>query len=45
MNPVFTDIKNDFIARHIGPSTDEQNVMLQTLGFSTLEEMASKVIP
>ncbi|MCX7977968.1 MAG: aminomethyl-transferring glycine dehydrogenase [Bdellovibrionaceae bacterium] len=37
--------RNEFIARHIGPDEIEISEMLKTLGFSTLEEMAAKVIP
>lgn len=37
--------ENEFIGRHIGPDQSEQTQMLNELGFSSLEEMASKVIP
>lgn len=37
--------QQEFTARHIGPDAHEQDVMLKELGFSSLEEMASKVIP
>jgi glycine dehydrogenase len=35
----------EFTSRHIGPSDSETEEMLKQLGFSNLEEMASKVIP
>lgn len=35
----------EFKGRHIGPDKEDQKSMLQTLGFSSLEEMATKVIP
>lgn len=43
----FSDLssQNEFIQRHIGPTPEEQQEMLQALGFQTLEEMADKVIP
>ncbi len=37
--------KNEFVCRHIGPSTDDQQSMLKTLGFSSLEELAKQVVP
>ncbi|MCE3010126.1 MAG: aminomethyl-transferring glycine dehydrogenase [Proteobacteria bacterium] len=36
---------HEFSGRHIGPRTSDVRAMLKELGFSTLEEMASKVIP
>lgn len=36
---------NEFVRRHIGPSDSDISTMLQNLGFSTLEELASKVVP
>lgn len=35
----------EFSNRHIGPRSEDEKSMLSTLGFSTLEEMATKVIP
>jgi glycine dehydrogenase len=35
----------EFQSRHIGPRSDEVTLMLKELGFSNLDEMASKVIP
>ena len=29
--------QKDFIQRHIGPSEEEQNIMLQELGFKNLD--------
>lgn len=37
--------RNEFIPRHIGPTDSDIHAMLKTLGFSTLEQMADKVIP
>lgn len=36
---------HDFVRRHIGPSADEQARMLQTLGFSELDEFIDSVVP
>jgi glycine dehydrogenase len=36
---------HEFSGRHIGPRTSDVQIMLKELGFSNLEEMASKVIP
>lgn len=35
----------EFASRHIGPRNADVQAMLKELGFSTLEEMSSKVIP
>ncbi len=45
MNQDFFSTHLEFQDRHIGPSESEIQSMLQELGFSTLEEMASQVIP
>lgn len=37
--------RNEFIARHIGPNDSDIQAMLKVLGFSTMEQMAEKVIP
>ncbi|MNJ92599.1 Glycine dehydrogenase [compost metagenome] len=37
--------RNEFIPRHIGATDSDVQEMLKTLGFSTLEQMADKVIP
>jgi glycine dehydrogenase len=34
-----------FASRHIGPTNSEIDYMLQTLGFSSLEDFVSKVVP
>ena len=34
--------QKDFIQRHIGPSKEEQKVMLRELGYSNLDELMSK---
>src|SRR5476649_1059386 len=36
---------NEFIARHIGPSADDEQAMLATLGFDSLEALSASVIP
>lgn len=37
--------QNDFQRRHVGPSETEKKEMLKELGFSTADEMMSKVVP
>jgi glycine dehydrogenase len=37
--------QNDFQRRHVGPSAAEKNAMLKELGFSTTDELMSKVVP
>ena len=34
-----------FIERHIGPSIEEQQAMLETTGFKTLEDMIQRTVP
>src|SRR3954467_4510373 len=34
-----------FIARHVGPSPDEQRVMLDALGLASLDELIDRVVP
>ena len=36
---------NEFIARHIGPRQADEQAMLATLGFYSLEGLSSSVIP
>ncbi|MEE1869397.1 MULTISPECIES: aminomethyl-transferring glycine dehydrogenase [Pseudomonas] len=36
---------NEFIARHIGPRQNDEQLMLATLGFDSLEAMSAAVIP
>ena len=36
---------NEFIARHIGPRSEDEQAMLDTLGFDSLEAMTDAVIP
>lgn len=45
MNQDFFSTQSEFQDRHIGPSETEISLMLNELGFATLEEMASKIIP
>ena len=37
--------QKDFIQRHIGPSADEQNVMLKELGYKSLDELIKDTVP
>ncbi len=37
--------QNDFQRRHVGPAETEKQAMLKELGFSTTDEMMSKVVP
>lgn len=36
---------NEFVARHIGPSAQDIDTMLQTVGYKDLEEVARAVVP
>ena len=37
--------QNDFIQRHIGPSVEEQNIMLKELGYKNLDELIKNTVP
>ena len=37
--------QKDFIQRHIGPSVDEQNIMLKELGYQSLDELIKETVP
>ena len=37
--------QKDFIRRHIGPSEEEQKIMLQELGFKNLNELIENTVP
>ena len=37
--------QKDFIQRHIGPSVEEQNVMLKELGYKDLNELIKNTVP
>ena len=37
--------QKDFIQRHIGPSEEEQYIMLQELGFKNLDELIKNTVP
>ena len=37
--------QKDFIQRHIGPSKEEQKVMLKELGYNNLDELIDKTVP
>ena len=39
------DVYNDFIRRHIGPSSADEQAMLTELGMKSLDELVDKVIP
>ena len=36
---------NSFIKRHIGPSEDQQNYMLEVIGVDTLNQLINETIP
>ena len=36
---------NEFIARHIGPRSGDEQAMLNSLGFDSLEALSASVIP
>ena len=36
---------DSFIPRHLGPNTSEQQAMLATLGYNTLDEFIDAVVP
>jgi glycine dehydrogenase len=37
--------QKDFIQRHIGPSQEEQEKMLQELGYKSLDELIKNTVP
>ena len=37
--------QKDFIQRHIGPSIEEQNIMLKELGYKNLDELIKNTVP
>ena len=37
--------QKDFIQRHIGPSIDEQNIMLKELGYKNLDDLIKDTVP
>ena len=39
------EYKEAFIGRHIGPGEDEATSMLQSLGYTSMEQLISKVVP
>src|SRR5471032_1263288 len=39
------DTRNEFIARHIGPRSGDEQAMLNSLGFDSLEALSASVIP
>lgn len=41
----YLETNQEFTRRHIGPGKQDQQAMLKELGFNTLEEMISKVVP
>ena len=45
MSNSILDTRHEFQSRHIGPREADIQLMLKELGFSDLEEMASKIIP
>ena len=45
--PTLTDLlgTDDFVGRHIGPSPAEQELMLRTIGVSSLDELLAHTVP
>jgi glycine dehydrogenase len=43
--PVALKTNDEFIARHIGPSVDEQDSMLRVLGFKSRDDLIQSVVP
>ncbi|SDZ67823.1 Glycine cleavage system P-protein, partial [Pseudomonas sp. NFIX28] len=41
----FCDTRDEFIARHIGPRQDDEQAMLNSLGFDSLQALGASVIP
>ena len=41
------DLQNsaEFIARHVGPSDKDQPAMLKALGYNSLEQLTTEVVP
>ena len=39
------DTRNEFIGRHIGPSTHEEHAMLEQVGYDSLDALTASVIP
>ena len=37
--------QKDFIQRHIGPSIEEQNIMLKELGYKNLDDLIKNTVP
>ena len=37
--------QKDFIQRHIGPSADEQNIMLKELDYKSLDDLIKDTVP
>ncbi len=36
---------DEFLGRHLGPSTEDQSIMLQKLGMDSLEDLINKIVP
>mgnify|MGYP006188141997 CR=1 FL=1 len=45
MTQVNLSTANEFIARHIGPRSGDEQAMLNSLGFDSLEALSASVIP
>ena len=39
------DNSKEFIYRHIGPTEDEQNKMLKTVGYKNLDDLMKNTVP
>ena len=44
-SPSILNMNSEFQKRHVGPSEAEKKEMLKALGFETIDEMMSKVVP
>ena len=42
--PVFT-AREPFVGRHIGPSAEDQQAMLATLGYASLDDLLTAALP
>lgn len=42
---VFDHQRNEFVKRHIGPNENETREMLETIGFSSIDELIDKTVP
>jgi len=43
--PISLDTRDEFVARHIGPRDSDVSLMLETVGYDTLDSLISSVVP